>query len=104
MYGNTSYGAHYGMKEHTGGLMSIGKEAFHVKSSKQKIKINSFTKTEIVGSSDYIPWAYEVIDTWKNKLIQCRRINLTKVPVLKIRNNSVYEVPHYVAKSIIYLS
>ena len=54
-YVDASYATHMDMKGHTGGLISIGKEAIHTKYSNQKIHTNISTESEVVGVSDYIP-------------------------------------------------
>jgi hypothetical protein len=45
------------MKSHTGGCLFFGKGAIIGKSNKQKLNTKSSTEAELVGCSDYIPYA-----------------------------------------------
>ena len=53
---DASYGVHTDMKGHTGGVMSFGTGIVHGKASKQKLNTKSSTETEVVGTSDYLPY------------------------------------------------
>ena len=53
---DVSYGVHTDMKGHTGGAMSFGTGIVHGKASKQKLNTKSSTETEVVGTSDYLPY------------------------------------------------
>ena len=52
---DASYAAHHNMKVNTGGATSMGLSLLHDTYSKSKINTKSFTGTELVGASDYIP-------------------------------------------------
>lgn len=65
IYVDASYETHTDMKGHTGGLMSLGHGVIHTKSSKQKLNTKSSTESELVGASDYIPWA-----VWTAKVLE----------------------------------
>ena len=62
-----SYATHHDMRGHTGGLMSMDIGAIHIKCSKQKVNTKSSTETEIIGSSDYIPWTL-----WDKRFLQAQ--------------------------------
>ena len=51
-YVDASYGVHADAKSHTGGIISIGRGATYVKSSKQKLVSKSSTEAELIGLSD----------------------------------------------------
>ena len=55
-YVDVSYAVHNDMKSHTGGLMTMGLGIIQGKATTQKLNTKSSTETELVGSSDYIPW------------------------------------------------
>jgi hypothetical protein len=50
---DASYAVHGDFKGHTGGFISLGGGAIHVKSSKQKINSKSSTEAELIALSDY---------------------------------------------------
>ena len=50
------YATHHDYRGHTGGVIGMGKGVVSTKSSKQKLNTKSSTETEIVGTSDYLPW------------------------------------------------
>jgi hypothetical protein len=54
---DASYAVHGDMKSHTGGVISFGTGAVMSKSSKQKLNTKSSTEAELVGASDYLPYA-----------------------------------------------
>jgi hypothetical protein len=54
---DASYAVHEDMKSHTGGVVSFGQGAIMCKSSKQKLNTKSSTEAELVGASDYLPYA-----------------------------------------------
>ena len=41
----------------TGGCITMGQEVIHTRSSKQTINSKSSTETELMGGSDYLPYA-----------------------------------------------
>ena len=54
---DASYGVHdIDMRSHTGGCMSLGTGMIHQKSSKQKINTKSSTESELVATSEYVPY------------------------------------------------
>jgi hypothetical protein len=54
---DASYGVHYDMKSHTGGVMSLGTGAAYSTSKKQKLNTKSSTEAELVGVDDVLPQA-----------------------------------------------
>jgi len=54
---DASYATHQDMRGHTGGIMSLGHGVVAHKSTKQKLNAKSSTETEVIGASDYLPWA-----------------------------------------------
>jgi hypothetical protein len=62
---DASYAVHSDMKSHTGETISFGRGTIMSKSSKQKLNTKSSTKAELVGASDYLPyaiWAKKFLD------------------------------------------
>jgi len=53
---DAAYAVHPNMRGHTGGVMSMGTGVVHAKSSKQKINTKSSTDSEVVGTSEYLPY------------------------------------------------
>jgi hypothetical protein len=62
---DASYAVHSDMKSHTGGTVSFGRGSLMSKSSKQKLNTKSSTKAELVGASDYLPYAI-----WAKKFLK----------------------------------
>jgi KUP system potassium uptake protein len=62
---DASYAVHDDMKSHTGGVVSFGRRAVMSKSSKQKLNVKSSTEAELVGASDYLPFAI-----WASKFLE----------------------------------
>jgi hypothetical protein len=54
---DASYGVHYDMKSHTGGVMSLGTGAAYSASKKQKLNTKSSTEAELIGVDDVLPQA-----------------------------------------------
>ena len=52
-YVDASYAVHQAMREHTGGILSLGRGIIQGKASKQKLNTKSSTELELVGASDY---------------------------------------------------
>ena len=62
---DASYAIYDNMRGVTGGCMSMGFGVFHAKSSKQKLNTKSSTETELVGTSEYVPfnlWALNFLE------------------------------------------
>ena len=53
---DATHGVHPDLKIHTGDCVSFGYGTVHCKSSKQKIYTKSFTKAELLGVSNYLPY------------------------------------------------
>jgi KUP system potassium uptake protein len=70
---DASYAVHRDMKSHTGGVVSFGTGAVMSKSSKQKLNTKSSTEAELVGASDYLPFAI-----WAVKFLEAQGYNLDK--------------------------
>src|SRR5205085_2819842 len=52
-YVDSSYGVHADGKGHTGGMITLGVGAIHVRSTKQKLVAKSSTEAELMGIHDY---------------------------------------------------
>jgi hypothetical protein len=52
-YVDSSYGVHPDGKGHTGGVITLGQGALHVRSTKQKLVAKSSTESELIGLYDY---------------------------------------------------
>jgi len=64
-YVDASFAVHGDMKSHTGGVISLGKGAVYVRSSKQKLTSKSSTEAELIGVSDMLPqviWTREFLE------------------------------------------
>ena len=53
---DASFAVHPNMRSHTGGVMSMGRGMIHCRSSKQKLNTKSTTESELVGTSEYVPF------------------------------------------------
>lgn len=51
---DTFYAVHPGMRNHTGGTMSLGRGVIHTKSFKQKLNTKSWTESEVVETIEYL--------------------------------------------------
>ena len=70
---DAAYACHPDMRSHTGGVISFGKGVYTQKSSKQKLNTKSSTESEVVGASDYIPWA-----VWTGWFMEAQGYSLSK--------------------------
>jgi hypothetical protein len=52
-YVDSSYGVHMDGKGHTGGVLTLGQGAIHVRSTRQKLVARSSTESELIGLTDY---------------------------------------------------
>ena len=50
------YAVNPDMRSQIGGAMSLGVGVLHAKRNKQKLKVKSSTETELVDTSEYIPY------------------------------------------------
>jgi len=57
VYIDASHATHHDMKGQTGGCIMMGDGVIHGRSNKQKLNTKSSTETELVGNSDYLPFA-----------------------------------------------
>ena len=62
---DASNAVHNDMKSHISGTVSFGRESIMSKSSKQKLNTKSSTEAELVGASDYLPYAI-----WAKKFLE----------------------------------
>jgi hypothetical protein len=75
---DAAYAVHDNMRSQTGGAMSMGYGLLHCRSSKQKLNTKSSTESELVGTSDYVPyniwntmfWREQGYEISKNLLLQ----------------------------------
>lgn len=65
-YVDALYAVHVDIKIHTGGLNSLGKGVMNMITTKQKLNTKSSTEAELVGASDFIPWA-----VWLKRILEC---------------------------------
>ena len=54
---DASHACHENMRGQTGGCITMGKGVLHARSSKQTLNSKSSTETELIGNSDYLPYA-----------------------------------------------
>ena len=54
---DAAFAVHDNMRSQTGGVMSFGHGMIHCRSNKQKLNTKSSTEDELVGTSDYVPFA-----------------------------------------------
>ena len=54
-YIDAEYGVHLYLKGHSGGMISIGKDAAARKSSSNRINSRSSTKSEVIGVDNHMP-------------------------------------------------
>ena len=83
MWVDALYPTHHDMKIHTVVGISMGLELVHGKSSKKKINTNSSTETELVGTSDYIPWTI-----WPQRFLVGQGYNLKRnicIEIMKVQ-------------------
>jgi hypothetical protein len=86
---DASYSVHTNMRGHTGGLMSFGKGIIHGKSSKQKLNVKSYTESELVSLSEYIPyplWMANFLDSQGYRLHE-NMVYQDNQSALKMENN-----------------
>ena len=53
---DAAYVVYNNMRSQTGGAISMDHGVLHCKSAKQKLNIKSSIETELVGTSDYVPY------------------------------------------------
>jgi len=53
---DASHAVHHDMRSHTGGCVSMGFGVIHSRSAKQTLNSRSSTESELIGSSDYLPY------------------------------------------------
>ena len=58
---DAAYATHHDMKSHTGGCVRAGDGVLHSRSSKQKLNTKSSTEAELVGVSEYLPYAIWIL-------------------------------------------
>jgi hypothetical protein len=61
---DASFAVHPNMRSHTGGTMSMGYGMLHCRSSKQKLNTKSTTESELVGTSEYVPFNIWMLLFW----------------------------------------
>jgi hypothetical protein len=73
---DAAYAVHENMRSQTGGCMSFGHGIIHGRSSKQKLNTKSSTESELVGMSDYVPYAL-----WMKNFMKGQGYNIEKCTV-----------------------
>ena len=58
---DAAYATHPDMKSHTGGCIRAGDGVLHSRSSKQRLNTKSSTEAELVGVSEYLPFAVWIL-------------------------------------------
>ena len=61
------------LRSHTGGVMSMGYGMIHCRSSKQNLNTKSTTESELVGTSEYMPF-----NTWIVTFYEAQGCEITK--------------------------
>ena len=84
IYIDASHAPYDDTKGQTGGCISMGKGILHGNSTKQKINTKSSTETELVGASDYLPYAL-----WFLYFMQEQGFNVKKKTLLQDNQNTV---------------
>ena len=70
---DAAHAVHENMRSQTGGCMSMGWGVFHARSGKQKINTKSSTESELVGTSDYLPY-----DIWAIMFLMAQGYKIVK--------------------------
>ena len=55
---DAAFAVHDNMRSQTGGVMSFGHGMVHCRSNKQKLNTLSITEAELVGTSEYVSFAF----------------------------------------------
>lgn len=66
-YIDSSHAVHENMRSHTGGLITMGYGTVCSKSSKQRINTKSSTESEVVATSEYLPY-----NIWMTEFLRCQ--------------------------------
>ena len=90
---DAAHAVHENMRSQTGGCMSLGWGVFHARSGKQKINTKSSTESELVGTSDYLPydiWAIMFLMAQGYKIVEniLFQDNQSEIRMLKNGRNS----------------
>ena len=75
---DASYAVHPNIQSHTGAAISMGWGVIHAKSSKQSLNTKSSTEAEIVGVSDYVPYAIHIRIFMEKQGYSTRRLVLNQ--------------------------
>ena len=70
---DASYAIHRDTRSHTGGGMSLGVGVINSKSAKQKLNTKSSTESEVVATSDYLPYTI-----WTKKFLEAQGYEISK--------------------------
>ena len=70
---DAAHAVHENMRSQTGGCMSMGWGVFHARSGKQKNNTKSSTESELVGTSDYLPY-----DIWAIMFLMAQGYKIVK--------------------------
>ena len=70
---DAAFAVHDNMRSQTGGGMSFGYGMVHCRSSKQKLNTKSSTEAELVGTSEYMPFAI-----WLTLFMKCQGYTINK--------------------------
>ena len=67
IYVDASHASHEDARGQTGGCIVMGNGVIHSSSTKQKINTKNSTETELVGASEYIPYALWLIHFFRSQ-------------------------------------
>ena len=89
VYIDAAHASHVDMRGQTGGTVVMGTGVVHSRSSKQSINTKSSTETELVGVSDYIPYAIWLLNFLEKQgyKIHKRTLKQDKQSTIKILKN-----------------
>ena len=89
IYVDASHACHEDMRGQTGGCIVMGKGVVHARSSKQTINSKSSTETELIGGSDYLPYALWHIYFLRSQgyEIDCKILYQDNESTIKLLNN-----------------
>jgi len=86
---DASHATHHDMKGQTGGCIMMGDGVIHGRSNKQKLNTKSSTETELVGNSDYLPFALWLLYFYECQgyKIQSKKLHQDNQSTIKMLRN-----------------
>ena len=91
IYIDASHAVHPDMKGHTGGCTSTGTGVIHSRSSKQRINTKSSTESELVGASEYMPFAIWILYFLSEQgySMKIKTLKQDNMSTIKMLNNGI---------------